>query len=164
MHVRYSVAHRAANPFPRTYFRSGHYGVRILSPYGSARPLSGAGIGVCALASYRQSPAVTNPPVASEIHQSLDVHRHFPAQIALGNALCNFGAQCVELGLRQVTYRHIRTDFSRLTYRECAGPPYAVYVRQRDPHMFPVGDVDSSNSCHGVSFPLLRPSARVDAR
>src|SRR5687767_8359327 len=44
--------------------------------------LAGAGVGVGALAADRQVLAVPEAPVAAEIHQPLDVHRHFAAQIA----------------------------------------------------------------------------------
>src|ERR1700759_4598101 len=44
--------------------------------------LAGAGIGVGALAANRQALAVTQAAIAAQIHQALDVHRHFAAQVA----------------------------------------------------------------------------------
>src|SRR5688500_4650807 len=47
------------------------------------RPLAGAGVGMRALAACRQRTAMAQAAVAAEVHQSLDVHRDFAAQIAL---------------------------------------------------------------------------------
>src|SRR5271154_4365879 len=46
------------------------------------RALARARVGVGALAADRQALAVTQAAVAAEIHQTLDVHRHFAAQVA----------------------------------------------------------------------------------
>src|SRR5580704_16434649 len=46
------------------------------------RPLAGTGIGVGTLAADRQVLAVTQAPVAAQIHQALDVHGGVAAQIA----------------------------------------------------------------------------------
>ena len=45
--------------------------------------LAGAGVGVRALAANRQRAAMTQAAIAAEVHQALDVHRDFAAQIAL---------------------------------------------------------------------------------
>src|SRR5476651_163683 len=67
------------------------------------RPLAGAGIGVGALTADRQALAVTQAPVAAQIHQALDVHRHVAAQIALDQkvAVDDF-ADLDDFGLGQV--------------------------------------------------------------
>jgi hypothetical protein len=44
---------------------------------------AGAGVGVGALAADRQALAVTQAAIAAQVHQALDVHRHFTAQVAL---------------------------------------------------------------------------------
>ena len=151
----YPVADAASNPLLRTYFRFRHGGIPALSLDGPARTLSGAGVGVSPLATYRQSTSMPNPAVAPKVHQSLDVHRYLTAQIAFRNALRDFAAQRVKLSVRQVPYRHVGTDTCRLAYFECTRATDTVYVRQGDPYMFPVRNVDSSNSCHSSSFPLL---------
>src|ERR1700704_3249334 len=48
----------------------------LLAGDGLGRTLAGAGIGVGALAANRQAFAVTQPAIAAEIHQPLDVHRN----------------------------------------------------------------------------------------
>src|ERR1700691_133322 len=45
------------------------------------RTLAGACVGVGALPANRQAAAVTQPAIAAEIHQPLDVHRDFAPQI-----------------------------------------------------------------------------------
>src|SRR5690606_18985883 len=47
------------------------------------RTLAGAGVGVGALTATRQRPAMAEAAIAAKIHQPLDVHRHFAAQVAL---------------------------------------------------------------------------------
>ncbi|SIT55332.1 hypothetical protein BQ8794_210025 [Mesorhizobium prunaredense] len=47
------------------------------------RALAGARIGMRALAANRQRAAMTQAAIAAEVHEPLDVHRHFAAQIAL---------------------------------------------------------------------------------
>src|SRR5437016_1876190 len=44
--------------------------------------LAGARVRVRALAANRQTLAVTHAAIAAQIHQPLDVHRHFAAQVA----------------------------------------------------------------------------------
>src|SRR5881275_1752826 len=45
--------------------------------------LAGAGVGVGALTADRQALAVPEAPIAGQIHQPLDVHRRFAAEVAL---------------------------------------------------------------------------------
>ena len=59
----------------------------FLPAIGLGRPLAGAGVGVGALAAHRQAPAMTQAAIAAEIHQPLDVHRDFAAQIALDHVV-----------------------------------------------------------------------------
>src|SRR5690606_37182683 len=50
---------------------------------GAARALAGTRVGARALAADRQAAPVTDAPVAAEVHQALDVHRHLAPQVAL---------------------------------------------------------------------------------
>src|SRR5271154_7097878 len=47
------------------------------------RALAGSCIGMGTLATHRQAATVTQAPIATEIHQPLDVHGNFASQIAL---------------------------------------------------------------------------------
>jgi hypothetical protein len=49
------------------------------------RPSSGAGVGVGPLSANRKTFAMTQSAIATQIHQALDVHSDFTAQIALHN-------------------------------------------------------------------------------
>src|SRR5436853_5782735 len=51
------------------------------------RPFAGARIGVRALAPDRQALPVPEAPVAAEVHQPLDVHRHFATEVALNEVV-----------------------------------------------------------------------------
>src|SRR5690606_28065902 len=77
-----------------------------------ARTLAGSGIGLGALAPDRQAATMANAAVGTEVHQALDVHRHFTAQVAFHRHLADFVAQGVELILAQVTDLGGRTDTS----------------------------------------------------
>src|SRR5271165_3635795 len=41
------------------------------------RTFTGPGVGMCALAAHRETPAVTQAAIATQIHQPLDVHGDF---------------------------------------------------------------------------------------
>src|SRR3954470_6421349 len=67
--------------------------------------LAGAGIGVGALAADRQALAVAQAAIAAQVHQPLDVHRHFAAQVAfdLIVAVDDF-ADLDDLGFGQIAH------------------------------------------------------------
>src|SRR5210317_919892 len=48
-----------------------------------ARALAGSGICLGFLSTHRQSSPVAQTTIAAEVHESLDVHRHFATQITL---------------------------------------------------------------------------------
>jgi hypothetical protein len=52
----------------------------LLAGYGATWTLFGARVGVCSLTPYRQTAAVPQSPVRSDVHQSLDVHGNFSAE------------------------------------------------------------------------------------
>src|SRR6476659_5225088 len=59
----------------------------LLAGNGFGRTLAGAGVGVGALAMDRQALAVTQTPIAAEIHQPLDVHGNLAPQIAFDHVV-----------------------------------------------------------------------------
>src|SRR5690606_22389615 len=61
------------------------------------RALTGPGVSLGTLTAHRQATTVTDATEASKVHQSLDVHVHFPAQVTFNRHLCNFVTQSVEL-------------------------------------------------------------------
>src|SRR5262249_37800550 len=78
-------------------------------------PFAGARIGVGALAADRQPAAMPQAPVAGEVHQSLDVHRHFAAQVALDRVVAVDGladADDLVVGQRIDPPRLVDPDFA----------------------------------------------------
>src|SRR5262249_29635346 len=57
-------------------------GLLLLPGYRLGRTLTRAGIGMGALSANREPAAMPQPPVATQIHQPLDVHGHVAAQIS----------------------------------------------------------------------------------
>src|SRR3990167_9657550 len=67
-----------------------------------ARSLARARIGARALSAHRQSGAMTLAAPGSEIHQPLDVHGYFAAQVALGGEPRHLFAQFLHVRVGQV--------------------------------------------------------------
>src|SRR5947208_6784752 len=75
------------------------------------RALAGTRIGMRTLAVHREPAAMPKPAVAGEVHQSLDVHRHLAAQVALDRVVTVDGfADADDLVIGQ------RIDATRLIY------------------------------------------------
>src|ERR1700759_1026679 len=75
----------------------------LLAGDGLRGALARACVGVSALAADRQALAVTQAAVATEVHQALDVHRHFAAQVALDEIVAVDGfADLDDLGFGEV--------------------------------------------------------------
>jgi hypothetical protein len=53
---------------------------------------------------------MTNTPVAAQVHQALDIHRHFAAKVTLDSELADLFPQPIHFGLREVF------DLSRAGY------------------------------------------------
>ena len=75
------------------------------------RALAGARIGVRALAADRQVAAMTQAAIAAEVHQTLDVHRDFAAQIAFDDVVAVDGfADLQDFGVGQLRRRGARPE------------------------------------------------------
>src|SRR5690606_6712485 len=61
-----------------------------------ARTLAGAGVGAGTLTANRQALAMTQTAIAAEVHQALDAHRYFTAQIAFDDELAHFVTELFE--------------------------------------------------------------------
>ena len=55
----------------------------LLSSYGLLRTFSSSGVRLCLLSSYRKTSSVSDSSVASDFHQSLDVHIDISSQVTL---------------------------------------------------------------------------------
>src|SRR5690606_2009264 len=85
-----------------------------LLPDGLARTLAGACIGLGALAAQRQATTVTQAAVAAQVHQTLDRHADFAAEVALDDELADLGAQRFDFRLGKVADLGRRIDAGRL--------------------------------------------------
>src|SRR5690348_4487332 len=105
-----------------------------------ARPLAGARIGMSPLTAHRQSLAMTQSAIASEVHQALDVLLHLAAQVAFD----------LVVGVEHVTNPHLllgreviglgrRIDLGRVENPDRGGAADAVDVGQRDFHALVLG-------------------------
>src|SRR6476620_6534655 len=80
--VRYRRC-RSSSSYIRTAERCSAPRLLLLAGDRLGRTLAGAGIGVGALATNRQTLAVTQATVVTEVHEPLDVHRHVTAEVTL---------------------------------------------------------------------------------
>src|SRR3984885_2142278 len=104
---------------------------------------------------------MTQPAVAAEIHEPLDVHCDFTSQIALDDIVAvNHFAKLQHFLVRQLRhpaglgYRHFLHDFLGF------GGANAVDILQPDHHALVGWDIDASDTGH-VSLLLVRAGAGV---
>src|SRR5690606_12059710 len=125
------------------------FSLLLLVRDGAARSLAGPGVRLRALAADRQSLAVANAAVAADFHEPLDVHGHFPAQVAFHlHVLLDAVAQPAHFVFRQVAHAGIRADAGFRQDALAGRFSDAVNVGQADFHPFFAGKVNTSNACH----------------
>jgi hypothetical protein len=73
------------------------------------------------LAAHRQTAAVTEASVTANIHQSLDVHRSFPAQVTLNREFCDCVANPLKITVCQFLDLFRICNATRLTYFASSG-------------------------------------------
>jgi hypothetical protein len=105
----------------------------LASADGSFRPTPRAGVGARALTAHRQATSMPQTAIRSDIHQSLDVHRHFTPEIALdAEFLVDDLAQAIDFIVSQVADARIRVDPSALQQILAGVKPNPVNVGQPD--------------------------------
>src|SRR6516165_5803158 len=132
-----------------------------------SRPLAGARIGVGPLPTDWQAAAVTQPSIAAEIHQPLDIHCDFTSQVALDYVVAvDHFAKLQHFLVSQLRhpaglgYRHFLHDFLGF------GRANAVDILQPDHHALVGWDIDASDTGHvssllyatGAGFPATARS------
>src|SRR5215207_8850906 len=82
---------------------------------GSPRSTSGPRVRACALSPRRHATPMSHSAITPDVHQALDVHCHFTAQIALDSHFFvdNF-ANAVDLVVRQVPHAGVRVHVSAI--------------------------------------------------
>ncbi|CAM2194671.1 protein of unknown function [Paraburkholderia kururiensis] len=78
----------------------------------TTRALAGAGVRARALAAQGQALAMAYAAIAAEVHQALDVHRHFTAKIAFDDKLADFLTQLFEVCVGQIFDLLVERDTS----------------------------------------------------
>src|SRR4051794_30444685 len=126
-------------------------------------PLAGTGIGVGPLATHRQATAMPQAAVAGHVHQPLDVHRHFAAQVALDPVLAvDQLADPEDLLIRQLVDPAFLRDVQRLADIDRVLRADAVDIAQRDRHPLVRGNVHTGDARHcsapGALGPCFRPT------
>src|SRR5712691_10840134 len=120
------------------------------------RALPRTRVGVGALAAHGQVAAVAHPAVGADLHQPLDVHGDFLAEVALHAALhVDDLGDAAGLLLGEVLHPHARLDPGLAQDLVAARYPDSVDVGERDLDPLLPGKVDARDACHVLSLPLL---------
>src|ERR1043165_211076 len=115
--------------------------------------LAGARIGVRALAADGQALAVAEAAVAGEVHQPLDVHRGFAAEVAFYlMVLVDRLADVQHLLVGEVLDALVRRNAELADDVLGRGPADSVDVGQRDFDALVGGDVHPGNTSHLLPF------------
>src|SRR5262249_8642559 len=100
--------------------------------------------------------------IAAEIHQPLDVHRDFTAQIAFHDVIAvDDFANLDDFVFRQIADAPVERDAYLLADHLRIGRTYSVDIAQRDIHMLVGRNIDAGNARHGD---LLAFNGPADAR
>src|SRR5262245_12643702 len=128
----------------------------LLAGHRLARALPGARVGVRALPSHGETPAMAKPPVAADVHQQLDVLRRLAAEVAfhLVVALDRL-ADADDLVLAEVIGTRHRLHPGLVADARSAGVTDAVDVGERDPDLLGARKIDACNACHVLPLSLL---------
>jgi hypothetical protein len=91
---------------------------------------------------------MTNSTVATEIHESLDIHSHFTTEIALDREAGDSITQSCDLRFAEVFDFRARLYAGLGAHTVRTRSPDPVNRRQRDADVLINGDIDSCNTCH----------------
>ena len=89
-----------------------------------------------------------DPAIAAEIHEALDAHGYFSAQITFDRKSGNRIANSRDLGLAQILDLGGRVDACACAHFVRARATDAMDVRQCHPDVFVDRDIDPCNTCH----------------
>ncbi len=110
----------------------------------------------------RKALAVTQAAVGGQVHQTLDIHRGFAAEVTFHDVVAVDGlADLEDFGVAQLVHpagvfnAHLLNDVARL------GRADTVDVLQRDDDALVGGDVDACDTGHVSESPDTRKSAKA---
>src|SRR5918911_4914619 len=108
---------------------------------------------VRALPANGHPPPVAQPSVATDVHQTLDVHLHALAQVALDLALLfEDGADTTQFVFVQILDARIDVDLRLLQDRGRARAPDSVNVCEADLRALVRRKIDPSHTSHNLSI------------
>ncbi len=161
MYMRNSFRHALFLTFLRTrtvfalaILKSFSYCLPVITSYRRlpCADLTSASIRTSTLTTHRQTFAVTETTIAAKVHQTLDAHGYFTAQIAFDGVLANFVAQFVEFSIAEIFDLLGRLDRRRRADCICAGAADTVDRLKADHSVLVIRDVNPSNTGH-TSYP-----------
>src|SRR5512139_1538729 len=94
---------------------------------------------------------MTEAAIAAEVHQTLDVHGDFTAQVALYRELSHAFTQTLDFGLGQILDLRGLSNASRLADLAGRGPADTINGGQRDDRVLMIRDINPSNTGHSQS-------------
>jgi hypothetical protein len=100
------------------------------------------------LTAQRQPPTVADATVATQVHESLDIHGQGTTQIAFNRVLGNFTADGLDLNLRQILDLGVRLDAAGVTNFARRGPADTVNGGQRNHRVFLWRNVNPGYTSH----------------
>jgi hypothetical protein len=104
------------------------------------------------LSADREPPPMTKAPVASDIHQPLDILSTFPPEISFNHVIfLDNGTDLCHLFFGQIFRPHPRLDAGLGRYIPGNLPPDAIDGSKRDPYRFLFRDIHPNNSGHRYS-------------
>jgi hypothetical protein len=121
-----------------------------------ARTFAGAGIGAGALTAHRQATAMTKTAIATNVHQALDVHRGFAAQVTLDGVQADLIANLFKIAISQVLDFLAVSNATSLADFASASATNAKDGRQADFGMLMRRNVDTSDTSHSVLYLLFK--------
>jgi hypothetical protein len=91
---------------------------------------------------------MTQSPVATEVHEALDVHGDFTAEVALNGHVSDLCSQSVHFTIGQFTDLGIFRNTGVRAQATSLGAAHAKYVCQRDNSVLVIRYVDAGNTSH----------------
>jgi hypothetical protein len=127
------------------------------------RSLTGPGISMGTLTMNWQPLTVTQSPIATQIHEALDIHRRFTPQVTLDHdVLVDRLAQPRQFVFHQLMNPTLARDAEFFTKTRRRGPTDTKDIGQCDFDALLRRDVDASYTCHAWNSFVFAPKRGLD--
>jgi len=132
----------------------------------TSRPLPGAGIGPCPLATHRQLSLVPESAITAYIDKPFDIHTDFFSEVALDLlALFDDLTDFIDLVLREILHLLILIDLGLMENLICLRAADSKNIRQANLNSLLRRKCDSCDSCHfcpRLALSLFMPRVYTD--